>query len=767
MKRKKAEAARIEEQFRVLIQNLDSAVALVDRKGTFVIVNRSFLHMFDIAEGTDIMNVNNRDWSQYQVLDEDGRLLDVDEHPVRKAMLTGRPVRNKLVGLKCPGRQNLQWILISAEPIPDESGEVDQLICNYHDITNRRNAEETLRIREAQMRFALEMSHSGAWDLDLIDHKAYRTLEHDRIFGYTELLPSWTYEMFLQHVVPEDRDEVNKKFSTAIKTNSDWNFECRIRRIDNEIRWIWAAGRQYSDSSGKPRKMAGIVQDITERIDREKSLYESQERYKSLVANARTVIIELSTEGRITFMNESGLNLFGFNSEEIIGKLATETIVPHVETSGRVLDDMVKDLYKDPDQFSVNINENVTKNGEHLWMEWYNKALFDAKGNRTGHMAIGIDITRRKTAEDALRIATEKLNVALENGNIGIWEWDLNTNKVFWDERTEKMFGLKPGTFGGTYEAFEQLINEEDLSHIRKAIEDSLAKGTPFETILRLRTNNEQTRYFRSRALIIRDPGSDRIRLSGALIDITGLKEGTEYLSLKLNEELLRSNKELERFAYVASHDLQEPLRMVSSYTQLLQKRYAAQLDKDAHDFINFSVEGAKRMHDQINGLLDYSRINTRGRLFTRVKMNEVVARAKSALENNFREKNIELITNDLPDLVADELQMVQLFQNLLSNALKFSRNNKKIMVSSKDEGDRYVFSVKDKGIGIEEQYYEKIFEMFQRLMPKDKYEGTGMGLAICKRIVERHSGKIWVTSKLGKGSTFFFSLPKNKLFSR
>ena len=229
-----------------------------------------------------------------------------------------------------------------------------------------------------------------------------------------------------------------------------------------------------------------------------------------------------------------------------------------------------------------------------------------------------------------------------------------------------------------------------------------------------------------------------------------------------VNEDLKRSNKELESFAYVASHDLQEPLRMVTSFTQLLEKQYKDQLDEKAREYIGFAVDGAKRMYDLINGLLAYARIHTTGKEFTPTNLNNVLENVTKNLSLRISETNTSLNIDKLPEISADEYQMTQLFQNLISNSIKFSNQSPMINVSSKVDHDHIIFSVKDEGIGIESQYFDKIFQIFQRLHVRDQYEGIGIGLAICKKIVEHHGGKIWIESQPGKGSTFYVSLPKD-----
>ncbi|QAR34449.1 sensor histidine kinase [Geovibrio thiophilus] len=225
--------------------------------------------------------------------------------------------------------------------------------------------------------------------------------------------------------------------------------------------------------------------------------------------------------------------------------------------------------------------------------------------------------------------------------------------------------------------------------------------------------------------------------------------------------ELERSNEELEQFAYIASHDLQEPLRMISSYTQLLAKRYKDKLDEDATEFINYAVDGANRMQVLINDLLSYSRVGTKGEEFSHVDLNGVLDIVKANLKGVIEESGAVIKYSKLPTVLADNSQMLQLFQNLTGNAIKFRREGVKpeIEISAKKEGNMFRFMVKDNGIGIDKKYLDRIFVIFQRLHTKEEFPGTGIGLAICKKIVERHGGEISVESAEGKGSDFIFTL--------
>lgn len=226
------------------------------------------------------------------------------------------------------------------------------------------------------------------------------------------------------------------------------------------------------------------------------------------------------------------------------------------------------------------------------------------------------------------------------------------------------------------------------------------------------------------------------------------------------SEELKRSNEELQHFAYVASHDLQEPLRMISSYLQLIKRRYKGKLDADADEFIHYAVDGANRLQKMINGLLEYSRVDTHGKSFELADCEVVLQQALTNLKVVI-EENIATITHDpLPAVTADSSQLLLVFQNLITNAIKFRGNEPpRIHISAKPVENEWIFSVHDNGIGIEPEYYERLFVIFRRLHSRE-YPGVGLGLSICKKVVKRHGGRIWLESEPGKGSTFYFTIP-------
>jgi PAS domain S-box-containing protein len=492
------------------------------------------------------------------------------------------------------------------------------------------------------------------------------------------------------------------------------------------------------------------------------SLRRSEERFFTTLASIGDAVIATDLKGDITFMNPVAEELTGLSSPQAVSRPISEVLNLINGLTRETVENPVKRVLESGTRVDLDKNILLVKgDGNEVPVDDSGSPIKDREGNIIGVVLVLRDITYRTKAEKELKGSKEKLNIALDIGNIGIWEWDLLTDEIIFDERMEKMFGIEPATFKGTFNDFENMLNEEDLPHFKQLVSKALHEDVPFETIFRIREKNCDSIYINTKAMVEKDSSGRLLKMTGVCFDITEMKRGAEQVLFKLNEELLRSNRALEQFAYVASHDLQEPLRMVSSFSQLLSQKYSDKLDEDAQEYIRFSVEGAERMFNMINGLLAYSRIQTRAKEFKEVDMNYVMEQVLKNLSFQIQASNASVTYGKLPVLKGDANQMIQLLQNLVSNAVKFSTGNPEVHISCERVSGKNIFSVTDKGIGIDPHYFDKIFKIFQRLVSREEYPGTGIGLAICKIIVERHGGKIWVESVPDKGSTFYFAVPE------
>jgi len=398
--------------------------------------------------------------------------------------------------------------------------------------------------------------------------------------------------------------------------------------------------------------------------------------------------------------------------------------------------------------------EFLRKNGTRIYTILETSPLMDEEGNYKGAVAFVSDITKRKKAEMELQIERDNLINILNSMEDGVYIVDQNYDIEYVNPSLTKEFGQYEGK-----KCYKYLHNRQDVCPWCKA-----QKGFEGKTVrLEWYSFKNQKTYDRINMPLKNVDGS--ISTLEIFRDITEFKKVEQDL-LSTLENLKSVNIELERFAYVASHDLQEPLRMIVSFIQLLEKRYKDKLDEDADDFIAFIVDGAKRMQLLINDLLIFSRIGRSDKPFKLIDINVVINSVIKNLKKLIEETNATITHDPLPTIVANEGEFIQLLQNLISNAIKFHKAEEPpvVHISAKLQKNQWIFSVRDNGIGLDSQYFDRIFIIFQRLHKKGEFGGTGIGLAICKKIIERHSGKIWVESELGKGSTFYFSIPKTEV---
>jgi PAS domain S-box-containing protein len=369
------------------------------------------------------------------------------------------------------------------------------------------------------------------------------------------------------------------------------------------------------------------------------------------------------------------------------------------------------------------------------------------------------DYLERSRNEQALRDSEDRYRAIITSGAIGLALADLDGFIFQTNAALQKFLGYSDAELVGKS---AREITHADDRETSASMYAELAQGKrQFYQIEKRYLRKDGTTVWGSlTASLVRKSNGEPMYVVGLIQNISKRKQAEEMVKSR-TEELARSNAELEQFAYVASHDLQEPLRMIASYVQLLQRRYTDKLDQDANDFIAYAVEGANRMKALIQALLEYSRVGTRAKDFAITDFSVLLTRVVANLKLSIAETNAIITSEPLPALPADESQMGQLLQNLIENALKFHNSAPPhVRVSAEQQNGEWVFSVSDNGIGVESQYFERIFEIFQRLHPRGRYKGTGVGLAICKKIVERHGGRIWVESQQGAGSKFKFTIP-------
>jgi PAS domain S-box-containing protein len=507
--------------------------------------------------------------------------------------------------------------------------------------------------------------------------------------------------------------------------------------------------------------VTAAIRNISVRKAAETHLSQMEGRYRGLLEAAPDAMVVVNQGGEIVLLNVQAEKQFGYRRDELLGQKVTN-IIP-VGFAERLIAD---DLRSAEDALAQQIGMGIEligrrKDGSDFPIELMLSPLESAEGTLVTAAIRNISV--RKNAERHLAQMEGRYRGLLEAAPDAMVVVNQNGEIVLLNLQAERQFGYRRNELLGQKvtniipEGFAERLIADDL----RSAEDALAQqiGTGIE----LHGRRKDASEFPIELMLSPLGSADGILVTAAIRDITTRKTAEANLLQKV-EELNRSNEELGQFAYVASHDLQEPLRMVASYTQLLSRRYKGKLDTDADEFIAFAVDGAGRMQRLIQDLLAYSRVGTKGKdlraTSSEVALQQSLINLRSSIESSGA-----LVTHDpLPSVMADEMQLVQLFQNLIGNAIKYQNPGiPRVHVSATNGGNKWSFAVKDNGLGIDPQYFERIFGMFQRLHKREEFAGTGIGLAICKKIVERHGGNIWVESEPGKGSTFRFALAESE----
>lgn len=512
-----------------------------------------------------------------------------------------------------------------------------------------------------------------------------------------------------------------------------------------------------------------VVERTADLTKAQESLQLSEEKYRKIIEEAGDVVYSVDEKGHFTYINPICKKLTGYLESELLGKRYLELVDPTWKKEVEV-------FYKE--QLSKSIQETIfsfpimTKSGEQKWVEQIVTQQKNA-GIVIGHHAVVRDITQRK--KDEIEINEKSIELNRANKELNASErriqaiFDSAPDAVIviddqsmiqkWNHKAEKLFSWNESEVIKK-PLYDYIIPERYREKHKIGMKHYLAtgEGPVLNKDIEIEAVDKKGKEFSVLLSISLVDIKEKILFIGFVRDITEKKK-IETLIREKSEELERSNKELEQFAYIASHDLQEPLRMVTSYLQLLEKKYKDKLDQDANDFIHFAVDGSARMKTLIFSLLDYSRVN-RVNPLEDINLDDLLKNVLHDLEVQIQENKAIITVESLPVIYGDKLLINQLFQNLISNAVKFKgERTPEIIISGKKEQNEYLFSVKDNGIGIQKEYASKLFVIFQRLNTKDKYPGTGIGLAICKKIVEKHGGKIWFESEFGQGTTFYFTL--------
>lgn len=626
----------------------------------------------------------------------------------------------------------------------------------FESIQHTLGAEIKRKQQEEEMRLMFESSPDI---LTIISAEGYFSRVNPafcQLMGYSA--QELTNRPFHYFVHPDDLEFSLRTFSeTLIVEKKAKNFVNRYITKTGEHRWIsWSS----SESFGEEHQAFAYGKDITEMKQLEELIDNTSKlaRVGSWEINMADKKIFCSKITEDILELKPGQQLQLNNRLEYIGETSKETIRKLLQAA-----------IFDQEPWDIEI-EILTRKGIGRWVRLIGQASF--KNGRCDRIYGSIqDIHKEKLIQLQLEEANDRYERVSSATNDAIWDWDILNNRIIWSDRFEKIFGYPVQEKGTDSSVWIAMIHPEDFPELALKMKDAIehSESHYFEKEFRFLKSDGNYAYVSSKSTFIRTKEGRAIRMVGALSDISVRKNyeaSLENLNLalkRINQELKSSNAELEQFAFVASHDLQEPLRMITGFLTMLEKKYGPQLDSKANQYIYYAVDGAKRMRGIILDLLEYSRV---GRMNTTVELvnpESLVKEVSQLLQNQIEEKAASISTGFLPGILTYKVPLQQILQNLVSNALKYGHPDRKpeIRIELSEKETAWEFSVKDNGIGIEPDAYDKIFVIFQRLNYTPDIPGSGMGLAIAKKIVEWQGGKIWVESEPGAGSTFYFTLPK------
>lgn len=730
-----------ETKFISLLESTQDAVAIVDSLGIIKIVNQQCEKLFGYKR-TELLESPVEILIPERYRDKSfGKQADLFSEPGAGEV---GPVRS-LFGLHKDGKEFPVEVNIS--PIDLEDG--PYILATIRDVSIRKEAEAKLAESENLFRYLYEYGNEMYISISPKDASILKCNETlCNTLGYTkeELIGMPVFKLY----DPTNLPKVKVAFEIFLREGVIKNEELRLQKKSGEIIDILLNASSVKDSNGNILYSRASYIDVSQKKDAERKL----KQLADIIESSGDAIISKTPEGIILTWNSGAEKILGYAEADAKGKHISMLFPPELlDEEKRLMQEVLQSGHIEKYQ-TVMVKKDKTLIDVSITLS----PIRDKTGKITALSNVLRDITMRKQAELALKESQQQFEafMAMLPGMC----WIIDENGVY-----QYVNRLYAKTFDD-----------------QKLIGKSLHELFPAEVATLYRKNNrlvfKTNKTIESRESVVTAKGQKLelkifkfplgtragVKILGAIaVDITAIMK-TEKALKKTNEQLNISNKELEQFAFVASHDLKEPLRMVSSFLKLLDRKYEDALDESAREYIRYAVDGAKRMDTLINDLLSFSKIGSDKVLNTQVNLNETLQKILELYQPAITETSAKIIIHPLPEILANPFQMEQLFQNLVGNALKYhNKIQPEIRIGFSETAKEWRFFVKDNGIGMDPRFAEKIFIIFQRLHNKSEYSGTGIGLAICKKIVEQHGGELWAESDIGKGSTFYFTIQKGR----
>jgi PAS domain S-box-containing protein len=739
-----------------LVESSNDAIISKTLEGTITSWNQAASELFGYTP-EEIIGQNITTLFPPDRLQEEEEILARLQHGER--ITHYETVRRKKDGTLLP-------ISLSVSPIKNAHGSLIGISKIARDISARKQIEAAWQ--ESETRFRTLFEQSAVSNL-IIDPEQNKVVDCNDVaaarLGYTK------DELIGLPVTTFDRQKNAEEFvqlHDVLANGLNVQFETLHHTKTGEPRNVLVVATRLH-IVGKAFVYASML-DITEQKQAEAALQQERERLEKLALASPSVIcsyhVQRGGAASFLYVNPAIEQIYGQQSDDpTFDAAAIATMVHPADLAALVASIRQSARARQPWHGTWRV-QNPRK-GE-IWVEGHFAPVLGPDRSITWHGILN-DVTERKSHE--LKLAErERLLSAINDATPNmIFLWDVGVGRITYaNQAVEALLGYSTEeVLSKTHEEIFRLFHPEDYAQQRAFHERLRRAGTGVvqSQEYRFLHKNGEWREMHTRDMIFEcDAEGQPTRILSVVDDITERKQTLAALA-QYTEELKRSNKDLEQFAYVASHDLQEPLRAVAGCVQILQRRYHGQLDAQADELIRHTIDGAARMQKLIEDLLAYSRLNTRGARWQPTSCEAVLVEAGVNLRVAIAESQAQITHNRLPTVRADMAQLILLFQNLLSNAIKFrGLAPLQIHIGAQRRDHQWLFSVRDNGIGLEPQYAERIFRIFQRLHTRTEYPGTGIGLAICQKIVEQHGGRIWVESNLGAGATFYFTLPADEV---
>ena len=616
--------------------------------------------------------------------------------------------------------------------------------------------KELERLNE-DLKETLEAADMGTWVVDLISRK---TTWSPIVYQIHEVEEGT--EIFLEEAIKyyhhDSKDEIEHAVNRAIEYGEPWDLELKLLTSKGNVVWARAIGKAIYEN-GEVVKLKGLFQNINPMKLRVQKIEESERKLKESQKIGRFGNWSWDIENDELEWSDELYRIFGQNRSSFKPSYNSLKGLIHADDQ-RNLDKDVEAAIRLKRPHDL-IHRISWPNGEIRYVHERGKVNYDEKSGQPVSMAgTTQDVTDRVLVEKELKESELALREAEKITGTGNWKWFQQSGRHVWSDERYRILGYEPGEVEPSLEVAFELIEEQDKPRVKTIVNNAVAKNADYDFEYRIISAKGECKVIREKGRFHNEGGLFSKTYIGTVQDVTIEHERKEELQVSL-QALERSNEELQSFAYVASHDLQEPLRVINSYLQLIEMSYKEIIDDEGKLFIQNTINAASRMKRLINDLLVLSRLETKQRIVKPIDLNELMAHLKEDLKIAIEESDAKIVYEQLPVINGDPSQIKQLFQNLIGNAIKFQRADVApfIKVSVLRKGQIHEFQIEDNGIGIDENYHSRIFTIFQRLHAKEEYQGTGIGLAICKKVVERHNGNISIESALGKGSVFTFTL--------